>query len=301
MDKIQTFARKAAVSDILQTMSSLEHSEQLLARMRTLPDSTLNAMVALDGVPEEHYPIFRAHVRGETNLFREEIVAVDGKLQGGDVILMTGTSLRAKALALSQKPFYVYTKSSHVALVHADLICIDAIPGKGVSNRLVHEVLADVGGDWRAIRFRDIEEKHADTLRRVASFYLAQPYKIKPSWKSGKDFAYCSELARKVFRDSGLIGTGISNSPVVAPAHLDQLADLSTRWKDITADARAYVAICRKYPAMVKILAKIFTEGQRELEVERRFMRFAWRKASRPLGAPARATMRRTSFLVGGD
>lgn len=260
-NEIQQLARKMAATDILQTMSSPEKSEQLLAQLRSLPDSALNAMAALDGVPEEQYPIFRAHIRGENNPFLEEMSAVDGKLQGGDVILMTGKSPRSKALALSQKPFYGYARSSHVALVHADLICIDAIPGAGVSNRLVHDVLSDVEDDWRVIRFEGVEDKHADTLRRAASFYLAQPYKIKPSWKSGKDFAYCSELVRKVFRDSELTGTGINNSPIVAPAHFDQLADQLTRWKDVTADAQAYVAVCRKYPAMVKIMTRIFIEG----------------------------------------
>ena len=52
----------------------------------------------------------------------------------GDVILMTGTSNSSKALAKSQKPFYLKARSSHVALVHADFICIDAMPGALVTK-----------------------------------------------------------------------------------------------------------------------------------------------------------------------
>ncbi|KAB0471138.1 MULTISPECIES: YiiX/YebB-like N1pC/P60 family cysteine hydrolase [Ralstonia] len=273
MDQIQKIARKMATSNVLRTMASPERSEQLLTSIRALSDNALDAMAALDGIPEEQYPIFRAHIRGEPNPFLEEVGAVDGKLRTGDVILMTGTAQRSKLLAAAQKPFYVYGKSSHVALVHADFICIDAIPGAGVSNRLIQDVLADVEDDWRVIRFKGIDERHADVIRRACSYYLAQPYKIKPSWKSGRDHAYCSELVRKVYRDIGLTGTGINASPIVAPAHFDQLADLHTQWRDVTADAKIYVDVCRKYSAMLKVTAKIFIHG---LELNR--LRFTDRK-----------------------
>jgi hypothetical protein len=261
MDQIQQLARDMSLSNILQTMGSPERSEELLTSIRSLPNDALNAMAALDGVPKDQYPIFRAHIRGEPNPFLEEISAVDGKLRTGDVILMTGTAPRSKHLVTAQKPFYLNAKSSHVALVHADFICIDAIPGTGVSNRLIHEVLADVEDDWRVIRFMGAEEGHADIILRACSYYLAQPYKIKPSWRSGKDFAYCSELARKVYRDCGLTSTGINASPIVAPAHFDKLADRLTQWQDVTSDARAYVDVCRRYPAMLNIVAKMFIRG----------------------------------------
>lgn len=242
-------------------MGSPERSEQLLKSIRSLSDDALDAMALLDGVPEDQHAIYRAHIRGEPNSFLEEIGAVDGKLRTGDVILMTGTAPRSKSLVVAQTPFYGNVKSSHVALVHADFVCIDAIPGAGVSNRLIQDVLAEVEDDWRVIRFGGVEESHADLIRRACSYYLAQPYKIKPSWRSGRDFAYCSELARKVYWELGLTNTGINAGPIVAPAHFDKLADRHTEWRDVTTDARAYVDVCRKYPAMLKIVARIFIHG----------------------------------------
>lgn len=261
MDPLQQIARKAATSSILQTMSSPERSEQLLSQLRALPDSTLDSMAALDRIPEEQYPIFRAHMRGQQNPFLDELDAVDGKLHAGDVILMTGSSARSKALVAVQKPFYLMARSSHVAIVHADFVCIDAIPGAGVSSRLIQEVLSDVDDDWRVIRFKGVSSEHTDLLMRACAFYLAQPYKIKPSWRSGKESAYCSELARKIYRDCGITKTGIPVGPVVAPAHFDQLADLHMQWKDVTEDARAYVAFCRKYAAMTRVASRIFIQG----------------------------------------
>lgn len=254
-------ARKLALSGTLQTLASPEKTAQLRAQVRSLSDATLNELAAIEGVPEDQFPIFRAQMRGENNAFMEELGAVHDRLRTGDVILMTGTTPSSKALALSQKAFYVYARSSHVAIVHADLICIDAIPGAGVSLRLLHDVLNGVEESWRVIRFKGAEDKHVDMMRRVASYYVAQPYKILPTWKSGKSFAYCSELARKILRDSGLDGTGVNRSPIVAPAHFDQLADLHPQWRDVTADAQACVAVCRKYAVMMKIVTRIAIEG----------------------------------------
>ncbi|MDF6776857.1 hypothetical protein NLR79_25055, partial [Escherichia coli] len=76
-----------------------------------------------------------------------------------------------------------------------------------------------------------------------------------------------------MYRDIGLTGTGINASPIVAPAHFDQLADLHTQWRDVTADAKIYVDVCRKYSAMLKVTAKIFIHG---LELNR--LRFTDRK-----------------------
>jgi len=78
MDQIQKIARKMATSNVLRTMASPERSEQLLTSIRALSDNALDAMAALDGIPEEQYPIFRAHIRGEPNPFLEEVGAVDG-------------------------------------------------------------------------------------------------------------------------------------------------------------------------------------------------------------------------------
>ncbi|MCZ8235021.1 MAG: YiiX/YebB-like N1pC/P60 family cysteine hydrolase [Inhella sp.] len=230
MNPLQQIARKAATAGILQAIGSPERSEQLLAQLRELPDSALDSMAALYGIPEEQHPIFRAHMRGQQNPFLDELGGVDGKLHIGDVILMTGSSARSKALVAAQKPFYLRARSSHVAIVHADFVCLDAIPGVGVSNRLIQEVLSDVDDDWRVIRFKGVSADHIDLLMRACAFYLAQPYKLRPRWRSGKESAYCSELARKIFLDCGITRSGIPVGPIVAPAHFDELADMHPKF-----------------------------------------------------------------------
>lgn len=261
MDNIQQIAQKAALSNILKTMSSPERSTALLAEIRAWPDGKLDLMAELAGIPSEQYSIHRSHIRGEPNPFLDELSAVDGKLRPGDVVLMTGQRASSKLLATAQKVFYSGGRSSHVALVHADFVCIDAIPGAGVSNRLIQDVLSDVENDWRVIRYKGLEDKHADLVHRACAFYLAQPYKIKPGWRSGKASAYCSELVRKVYCDIGLTKTGIPTGKIVTPAHFDELADRQTKWQDVTIDARAYAEVCRKYSAMLNETARIFIRG----------------------------------------
>lgn len=288
MNTLQNSAQEIAISSILQTISSTEKSEQLLTQIKAYPDSTLDGMAAAWGIPTDQYPIFRAQVRGENNPFMEELSAVDGKLKSGDVILMTGTALQSKMLVAAQeKAFYRHAKSSHVALVHADFICIDAMPGAGVSNRLLHDVLTNVEDDWRVIRFKGIQAKHTEKLLKSASFYLAQPYKIKPSWKSGQHSAYCSELVRKIYRDCKLTGSGINDHLIVAPAHFDKLADKSPRWQDVTNDARLYLEVCKKYSAMVNMMAKIFMDGlklnRKRFEHRRKLLQLAQVNLSKKL------------------
>lgn len=285
MNPLQKIAKKVAISDIFQTMSSPERSEQLLSQLRGLPDSALDSIASFDGIPEEQYPIFRAHIRGQHNPFWDDLGAVDGKLHTGDVILMTGSKPLSKALVAAQKPFYPMARSSHVAIVHADFICIDAIPGAGVSSRLIQEVLSDVDDNWRVIRFKGVSSEHTGHLMRACAFYLAQPYKIKPSWRKGKNYAYCSELARKIYLDCGITKTGIPAGPVVAPAHFDQQADLNMQWKDVTQDARAYVTFCRKYSAMTRVASRIFMEGLQQnrarFEERKNMLQFAQAEVSR--------------------
>lgn len=285
MSNLQEAARKSATSNILQIMSSPERSEQLLSQLKALPDSALDIMAAIDKIPEEQYPIFRAQVRGQQNPFWEELSAVDGKLHTGDLILMTGASARSKALVAAQKPFYLKARSSHVAIVHADYACIDAIPGAGVSSRLIQEVLSDVEDDWRVIRFKGISPEHTNLLMRACTFYLAQPYKIKPSWRGGKNYAYCSELASKIFHDCNITMTGIPSGLIVAPAHFDRLADLGQQWEDVTQDARAYVEFCCKYDAMTRMTSRIFIQG---LQLNRE--RFDDRKKTLQLAQKALST-----------
>lgn len=261
IEQLKEAARSAATAEIFGRMASKEASAQLLKQIRTLPDAALDGMAKVSGVPPEQFHIHRAIVRGEPNEFMEELGKIDGLLQAGDVILMTGKSLASQSLAHVQKAVYGQARSSHVAMVHADLISIDAMPKIGVTNRIISEVLSDVEDNWRVIRHQRVQKQDLESIARSCVFYLAQPYKILPSGKSAKKFSYCSELVRKVYRDSRILDTGIPNNLVVKPANFDQLADHHPQWKDITDSVRPAVDLCRKYPELISFFAKLFIEG----------------------------------------
>lgn len=260
-NELRDVARNTAAAHMFSIMASEEKSNALLEELRALPDDALNVMAKLSGVPEGQLDIHNAMVRGHKNAFTDELENVDGLLKTGDIILMTGNSLSSQALAKSQMAIYSRALSSHVALVHADFICIDAMPKNGTSNRIISEVLTDVEPNWRVIRFKSLQSKNLDSITRACVYYLAQPYKILPTKKPMKGFSYCSELARKVYNNSGITGTGIPNNFIVKPANFDQLANENPNWLDVTDRVRPAIDFCTKYPELVKIASKLFIDG----------------------------------------
>lgn len=260
-EKLREAARHHAAAEIFSHMATEEKSNKLRDDIRTLPDATLDFMARVSGVPEDQFHIHRAITRGERNVFTDELEKVDGLIQTGDIVLMTGKSPGSQALALAQKAIYNQARSSHVALVHADFVCIDAMPSLGVSTRIISDVLSDVESDWRVIRCKKLQPKEHETVARVCTFYLAQPYKILPSKKSAKKFSYCSELARKVYSHSGITGVGIPNNFVIKPANFDRLADGHPQWLDVTEAVRPFIDFCNKYPELIKLTAQLFIEG----------------------------------------
>lgn len=261
IEKLREAARNMAALDIFRHMASDEKANKLLEQLRSLPDGALNAMSKLSGLPDDQADIHLAMMRGEKNIFMEELGNVDGLLKTGDVILMTGTSSSSQALAKGQKAFYSEARSSHVALVHADFICIDAMPQLGASNRIISDVLSNVQVDWRVIRYRELQVEHEEIITRACVFYNAQPYKILPSRKSLKKHSYCSELARKVYSHTGITNSGIPNKIVIKPADFDRLADEQSQWLDVTETVRPAVDFCRKYPELVRVATKLFIDG----------------------------------------
>ncbi|MBY0237626.1 MAG: hypothetical protein K2W93_21785, partial [Burkholderiaceae bacterium] len=224
MTKPQTMedaARNTAAAGLFQQISTEEKADKLADSMRNMPDASLRLLSKMSGIPAHQTDLHAAMMRGQDNEFSQGLDALDGWFQPGDLILMTGNQTLAKV----QKALYENARSSHIAIVHADFICIDAIPGAGASNRVLPDVLADVEPGWRVIRHKAVGPDDADNFLRACAFYLAQPYKILPSKKSAKKFAYCSELARKIYRDIGVAGTGIPDGSIIGPAHFDRLAD----------------------------------------------------------------------------
>lgn len=254
---IKDAARNMAAASLFQQISTKEKAEKLANEIRNMPEDVQRIMSRISGIPEHQTDLYVAMMRGQDNEFTRGLNALDGWFQSGDLILMTGN----KTLAKVQKALYKNARSSHVAIVHADFICIDAIPRAGVSNRILPDVLADVDPGWRIIRHKAVGPDEGDGFMRACSFYLAQPYKIIPSNKSAKKFAYCSELARKIYRDVGVAGTGIPDACIIGPAHFDRLADQQLNWVDVTETLRPAVDFCQQYPEILRSSAKIFIDG----------------------------------------
>jgi len=242
-------------------MASDDLSQKLLMATRALPDKILDAEAERAGVPEDQWPLHRAMVRGKPNAFIDELSSVDGLFQPGDIILMTNPA-SMKLVVSQQKLFYKQARSSHVALIHADFVCVDSMPKAGVTNRIVSKLLQPAGDDWRVIRCNQVND--TDAVMQACAHYLAQPYRVLPSKFSAKSYAYCSELARKVYVRCGITDVGIPDDYVIAPAHFDMLADGvagSPHWQDITEDVRPAVSFCNKYASLLDISVRLFIEG----------------------------------------
>lgn len=262
MRSLQEIARNAAVSLVFQQMVTEEQRETYFNKMLNMSDDELNAMARINCIQEPHWSIFRAVIRRQDCEFMQRLKGFEDQLETGDVVLMTGTSLKSKALAKSQIPFYFKAKSSHVALVHADVICIDAVPDPGVSNRIISDVLHDVEDNWRVIRLNKITDQHREAMQQRCAFYIGQPYRILPSKKPGKDFSYCSELARKVYQDCKVDGSKIPKGRrVIKPCDFDRIADQGKDWTDITEKVRPFIAFVQEHEAIYKMISKAFIDG----------------------------------------
>lgn len=263
MEQMRALARRQVLSEIFSAYGSEEKSNKLLGEIRLQPDWLMDSTARLKGVPENQLHIHRAMLKGEDNIFLQELSLVGGLLKTGDIILMTGTSSGSKALVEIQKKSYPKARSSHVALVQTGFICVDAIPKIGVSNRVISEILRDVELNWRVMRCKKIAEKNlSDTITKACVFYLAQPYKILPSKKNRQKNTYCSELARKIYSISGVDGVGIPKNLIIKPADFDRLLDSNhPEWLDVTDTVRPAIVFCSKYDALLKMFCALPIEG----------------------------------------
>lgn len=261
LEELMDMARNQARADVFKVMSTEEGATKALGQLKSLPDEHLDSMGLISGVPEHQLPVYRAMIRGEENEYLAQMKEFDGVLQSGDVILVTGKKLRSKALVAAQLPFYTRARASHVAMVHADFICIDAMPGEGVQNRTIAEVLDDVEDNWRIIRFNAVTEEHRDRMLRQCAFYLQQPYSIKPKKGAGAKFSYCSELVSKIYQDCKARPIKIPKGVLVNPCHFDRLADKGEACHDITETVRPFLPFLREYKAMLAMQAKLFIAG----------------------------------------
>lgn len=261
MEELMEMVRNRARSDVLRLMSNEEKAAKVYEQIKNLPDEQLDRMGSFADIPEHQLPVYRAMMRGEENEFLTKMSEFNGVLLSGDVILVTGKKFRSKALVAAQLPFYTKARASHVAMVHADFICIDAMPGEGVNNRTIAEVLDDVEDNWRVIRFNAVTDENREDMLKRCAFYLQQPYSIKPKKGAGKKFSYCSELVSKVYQDCKVRCIKIPTGKLINPCHFDRLADKGEVCKDITETVRPFLEFLKEYKAMLSVTGGLFIKG----------------------------------------
>ncbi len=264
MKNLQDIIKKEDMASVYRMMSFDDGPKRAQDMFVNWSDSDLNMMASsLHGISEEHKPIFRSLIRGEGEQFKQLFSAFKNQLEIGDLILMTGVSRKSKILVNSQKPIYANARSSHIAIVQTDVICIDAIPKRGVANSLISEILSNVENDWRVIRFNQMNDAHRKDMPKMCAFYLQQPYKILPSKKPAKKFSYCSELARKVYYDSKVQNCRIPKNSIIKPCDFDRIADHNNDWSDVTIAVKPFIDFCKEYEDILKVVSKPLIDGLR--------------------------------------
>lgn len=179
-------------------------------------------------------------------------------MKTGDIILVTGRN--SESLVKAQKIIVPSVVSSHVAIAHEELACIDANLKIGVRRRFILDVIADVKPGWRVIRKRGLSEEEADKLLAAVPYFLGQRYRIHISEKIGKSKSYCSELARKIYSRSQ-IEVAIPPSGLITPGHFDLLHQQSDEWEDVTGDIEKWIDFVRQNEKECRELFQVTIDG----------------------------------------
>ncbi|ENM3908508.1 hypothetical protein GCS57_003212 [Vibrio cholerae] len=262
MSSIQKLISRTATAQVFKEISGSESKQlDVINQFKQMPDSQLDMVGLYAGITKDHLPIYRAMVRGEKNAFVDGLNTFNDTLQPGDIILVLGTAVTSKALLKAQKRVYSKARSSHVIVSQMDFICVDAVLKIGVSPRVIPDLLNDVEDDWQVIRCKEVNEKHHQTIMKMCAYYLEQPYLIFPSKKPAKKYSYCSELARKIYVESGVEKSGIPKNKIIKPCDFDQLADESQSWEDVTASVKPYIEFCVAHADILRFIAKMYIQG----------------------------------------
>jgi len=261
VNSIRKLASQTATAQVFRSMNSEQERLDVVEQFKSMPDSQLDMVGSYAGISKDHLPLYRKLVRGESNDFTDDLNDFQITLQPGDIILVTGTAVTSKALVKIQKRSYPEAKSSHVIIAQMDFICVDAVPKIGVSPRVIPDLLADVEDGWRVIRFDLLNQNRNEKIMKSCSYYLEQPYRILPSKKPAKNYSYCSELARKIYSDSGITRTGIPQNRIIKPCDFDRIADVSNNWSDVTDQVKPYLDFCLEYTDILKFIAKTYIQG----------------------------------------
>lgn len=261
LEEAEEAVRNLARADVFKLMANEEEAAKSFEKLAARPDDEIDFMARMSNIPEHQYHVYRAMIRGEENEYFSKMAELDGVLRSGDVILVTGKKITSKALVAAQIPFYAKVRSSHVAMVHADFICIDANPGVGVKHRTIVEVLSEIEDSWRIIRFNAVTEENRDLMLARGAYYLQQPYSIRPTNGASSKFSYCSELVSKVYRESKVRCVKVPQGILINPCHFDKLADKGEACQDITETVRPFIPFFREYREMMAMQAHAMIAG----------------------------------------
>lgn len=277
MSKIMSPLEKNIAAQVASLSSSDSSVKMVKKTFAALPDKHFKLMAEMRGLNQENADIYASFMKGDSSAFIDKIKNIEDWFQPGDLVLMTGVSKKSHALVDIQKKVYRDARSSHVAIVYTDHICIDAMPKLGVQLRTISQLLRDCEADWRILRFNNIDESSMESLVRKSTYFLMQPYKIQMNRKTNKKYTYCSELARKIYFESEIKGTQIPNNRIIKPCDFDRLADQNNNWIDITDKLRPAYEIVNKFDGFLSIQFEHFYRGIR-LNRERFNDRLKWRK-----------------------
>tara|TARA_R110001632_G_scaffold60284_3_gene146396 strand:- start:71392 stop:72366 length:975 start_codon:yes stop_codon:yes gene_type:complete len=260
-DQIKDIARKDICADLIDQTKTEAGKQELLKTIRSAPDDEIKMMATISNIPEKHHNIFLNIVKGESNEFQKELDNLEYLLETGDILLIQGESISSKALSTLQKITYKGAKSSHVAIVHAEFMCIDAIPKIGVRHVTIPNLLPKDLSRFRVMRLKTLTDEEQKKIMSLAGFYLEQPYKISPLKKQSKKFSYCSELARKIYTKGNVQNTAIPSNTIVSPADFDRILNSSDKWLDITDLVKPFIVFCMNYKEIIENISLQITTG----------------------------------------
>lgn len=155
-------------------------------------------------------------------------------MQPGDLFLMCADAKSSEWLARLQKAIYKNARSSHVMISLGDGAFVHATTEEGVvftSYPSINEKLKD---GWRVIRRTVLSQEDFDSLQKSAMFYAGQAYNYKFYLKGNDSSSFCSELAAKIYSLANIDLVPERDPSRITPAHIDEIADKSSLWQDVT-------------------------------------------------------------------
>lgn len=179
-------------------------------------------------------------------------------MQAGDILLVRGVRPLSKILTKVQKVTYWRTRSSHILIVVADGIFIDATLNNGVKFKFFPKELFEIHNDWRMIRKKGITREQLEELQKAVIYYYGQKYNPKYLLKN-KDKSFCSELAGKIYKKAGITIFNNKAPQYIKPSDFDKAADKQIDWIDITKEAWNDVLLINKNFQIYKFAFESFS------------------------------------------